>query len=157
MKKFLVIGLFIFLETFLTSPVLAENDSQPTRILIPSVQINLPVKEAEIKNDTWLVRTDSASFGKGSAFPGKSGNTVIFSHALSKLFGRLPMVKIGDKVHVFTKNDWFVYQIENVRNVEPEQTDEILSNKIQGLTLYTCQGDNNKERFVAHAKLLYKK
>lgn len=158
LKTFLTIGLFCLLTQISVSPVLAKNFThQPNHIIVPTAQIDLPVFEAPIVLDTWQVRFDGASFGQGSTLPGNEGNTIIFSHAQNHLFGKLPQVKTGDLIHVFTALDWFVYEVETVEVITPEKIDKIFKSKGKTLTLYTCVGDDYEERFIVTAHLLYSK
>lgn len=135
------VGAFTFNET-------------PTKIIIPSVHISLPVYTAKVALNTWEVRTDGASFGEYTTLPGNKGNTVIFSHALPNLFGNLPNIKKGDEINVFTKDDWFVYKVTQILVVDPENTDVIFSGQDHELTLFTCTGTNYEKRFIVKAKPL---
>ena len=145
---FLLLVFFFFLR-----PVWAFNFTEtPTKIIIPSAGISLPVFKAKVTLDTWEVRTDGASFGELTPLPGNTGNTVIFSHALPWLFESLPRVKKGDYIHIFTKDDWFVYQVVETLIVDPENTEVIFSGDGQELTLYTCTGNGYTKRFVVKAK-----
>ncbi|MDO8609603.1 MAG: sortase [bacterium] len=126
----------------------------PDTIIIPSIHIFLPVKESSVIFDTWEVDSDGASFGTGSDLPGNAGNTIIFAHALPQLFLKLPEIKIGDQVHVFTKHDWFTYIITQTQTVQPENIDILKSNKPNELTLFTCVGPWFSQRFVVKASLL---
>lgn len=158
----IVYGKFLFAITvFLTilffdpSKTFAfEFTQEPQQIVIPSVDISLPVYLAKIQYNTWEVRTDGASFGEGSSLPGKNGNTVIFSHALPKLFGPLTKVKTGDAIHIFTTTDWFVFRVNEILEVNPEDTFVIFQSKGRQLTLYTCTGKQYEKRHVIRASLL---
>lgn len=130
-----------------------ESFSLPTRIIIPSAEISLEVKSAEIAYDTWEVRLDAASFGESSALPGSHGNSVIFSHALPELFGNLPVMRVGDTINVFTEFDWFVYKVVKKDVVAPENIEVLQQVYPYQLTLFTCTGDNYSERFVVIAEL----
>lgn len=147
----LLIGLCILA---LNKPVLAfEFNSAPKKIIIPSVKISLPVFTAKIALNTWEVRTDGASFGESTTYPGRNGNSVIFSHATPPLFGNLSQVKKGDSIHLFTDYDWFVYKVSEIKIVDPENVEVLFSDGGHTLTLYTCTGPNDEKRLVVKAKL----
>ena len=131
-----------------------EFNAPPNKIIIPKVSINLPVFTAQINYDTWEVRMDGASFGQSTTYPGNIGNTVIFSHARPGLFQDLPNLQIGDYIHVFTAQDWFVYKVAKVLVVDPNDTGEIFSSNKHELTLFTCTGINYSKRFVVKAILV---
>src|SRR3989344_1637514 len=48
------------------------------KIIIPSVGIDLTVREAKTINGYWEVFNDSAGWGEGSGYPGQNGTQVIF-------------------------------------------------------------------------------
>ena len=129
-------------------------NSLPNRIIIPAVKISLPVYLAKIRYDTWEVRTDGASFGEGSALPGGSGNTIIFSHALPHLFGPLVNLKKGDYIHLFTDQDWFVYRVIETLDVDPDNVEIIYAKNNHKLTLYTCVGENYSKRRIVKADIV---
>lgn len=128
--------------------------AEPQRIIIPSARINLPVQTAEIAYNTWEVSETTASFGKGSALPGMIGNSVIFAHARPQLFGNLDQVKPGDQIHIFTDQDWFVYEVTELMTVLPDNTEVIKKRDTTELTLFTCIGLNDSHRLVVKAQPL---
>lgn len=151
-KRFITI-LLIILFFLVEKPAYGYTFTEkPTKIVIPTANISLPVYEAKVAFNTWEVRTDGASHGEYTPLPGNPGNMVIFSHALPWLFESLPRVKKDDYIHVFTKHDWFVYRAVETMVVDPENTEVIFSGDDQELTLYTCTGFGYTQRFVVKAK-----
>ena len=65
-------------DSFADEPVKAAGflikdvgeEKLPSRIIIPKVAIDLPVKKATIVNGYWEVFTDMAGWGDGSGIPG---------------------------------------------------------------------------------------
>lgn len=126
----------------------------PSRIIIPSLEIDLPVKEAKIVKGYWEVFADTAGFGLGSAYPGEVGNQVIFAHARKGLFLPLRNAKIGQKIYVFAVEKVFNYQIEEIIEVMPNQIEVLASTSKTILTLYTCSGFSDSKRLIVKAKLI---
>ena len=62
-----------------------KQKNSPVRILIGTLSIDIPVKEAKVVKGYWEVFPDSAGFGVGSAYPDEKGNMVIFAHARDKI------------------------------------------------------------------------
>ncbi|OGG16703.1 hypothetical protein A3D78_00625 [Candidatus Gottesmanbacteria bacterium RIFCSPHIGHO2_02_FULL_39_14] len=126
--------------------------SPPIRIVIPSLNIDLPVRQAKIVNGFWEVFTDSAGFGLGSAFPeDDEGNQVIFAHARQGLFGPLKDIKTGANITVMTQNQWYSYTVDNIKEVLPSQTEVIAPTEDPILTLYTCSGYADSKRLIVTA------
>lgn len=149
---------YLLLLTFLLVVVpeasALEFESEPTRIIIPSLKLSLPVSRAPIVYDTWDVRLDTVSYGESSALPGNKGNTVLFAHALPEFFESLPKVKKGDYIHLFANNDWFTYKTVDTVVVNPEDVRILEPFRPYDLTVYTCIGDFYEKRFILKARLV---
>lgn len=128
------------------------NREIPTQIIIPSVAIDIPVKESKIVNGYWEVFENSAGWGEGSAAPDEIGNQVIFAHARQGLFLPLQNVKSGQKVYILTDNKFYTYEVESIHEVNPSETEVIKPTPDSVLTLYTCSGLADSKRLIVKAK-----
>lgn len=135
--------------SFTATPVTAPK---PVQILIPSVNIDLPVTSSALRNGYWVTSETTASFGEGSSPPGEGSNTVIFAHAREGLFLPLREVKQGQSVYVFTTNRYFRYEIISIAEVAPTETYTIKPTEDERLTLFTCSGFLDSKRLVVTAK-----
>lgn len=124
----------------------------PTRIIIPTVNIDVPVNEAKLTNGFWEVSETTASHGMGSSYPGSLGNTVLFAHARAGLFLPLRNINIGDSVYVLTNDRWHRYRVENKREVQPTDVTVIQPTQDETLTLFTCSGFLDSKRLIVVAK-----
>ena len=146
--------------SFLTEPVKIEQGllgrkgkgNPPIRVLIPSLKIDVPVREARIVKGYWELFEDAAGFGLGSAYPGEVGNTVIFAHTRPGLFQSLKEAKIGTEAYVLTSEKWFVYEVKKITEVLPKQVEVIAPTLDETLTLYTCSGFADQKRLILTAK-----
>jgi len=148
-----VLSAVIFFTLSTQSALAYDFTSTPVKVVIPSLSLSLPVTTARVTSDTWEVSLTGASYGDSTALPGTVGNTVIFAHARDRLFATLPQVKKGDIVHVFTKEDWLVYEIVETKIVNPEDISVLADSDERILTLYTCIGDDYAKRFIVRARL----
>lgn len=124
----------------------------PARILIPTLSIDLSVKEAKVVNGYWEVFADSAGYGIGSGLPGEVNNQVIFAHAREGLFLPLRKIMSGDRIYVLTKSGWFIYAVSHIQEVKPDQVEVIAPSREEILTLYTCSGFADSKRLIVVAK-----
>ncbi len=138
-------------KSFLVKKKEDKSKNPPVRIIIPDIDINLPVKEAKIVNGYWEVFSDSAGFGMGSAYPDEVGNQVIFAHAKKGLFLPLKSAKIGQTVIILTKDKWYQYKILEIKEVLPSQIEVISPTSESRLTLYTCSGFSDNKRLIVVA------
>ena len=147
-------------DTFATEPVEVqgfsvsevEETSLPKQIIIPSLGIDLAVKQAKVVGGYWEVFTDSAGWGEGSGIPGEAGNQVIFAHARDGLFLPLRRVETGMKVYVLVEDRWYSYEVTEVNEVYPNDTEVIAPTEDERLTLYTCSGFSDSKRLIVTAK-----
>ena len=123
----------------------------PLRMIIPKLQMDVPVVEARVVNGYWELSEVAASFGVGSAYPGQTGNTVIFAHARERLFLPLRQAEPDMIVYVLTDTVWHRYKISNVQLVNPDQVEVIAPSQDERLTLYTCSGFLDSKRLIVTA------
>ena len=64
----------------------------------------------------------------------------------------LKKVKEGQLVYVFTKDKWYSYKIDTIKEVLPTQTEVIAPTDTAVLTLYTCSGFSDSKRLIVQAK-----
>lgn len=124
----------------------------PVRILIPSLNIDLAVKEARVINGYWEVFSGVAGFGEGSALPGDIGNQVIFAHAKKNMFLDLPKIGDGATIYVLSPSGWYNYRVVAKKEVSPSQTEVIAPTTDETLTIYTCSGFADSKRLIVIAK-----
>jgi len=125
----------------------------PTRIIIPRLNINLPVFHAKVIDGFWETTLEGASHGEGTANPGQSGNCVIFAHARVGLFLPLRNIQKNDEIYMLTKNRWYQYKVEEIKHVFPNELEVISPTKDETLTLYTCTGFSDNQRLIVIAKI----
>lgn len=136
----------------LTKKIDSTGEEVPVRIIIPRLNIDLPVVEAKVIDGYWELSEDSASFGLGSAFLGDAGNSVIFAHARDNFFGPLKRIVQKDKIYVLSKKHYFNYEVTEIKTVYPNQTEVVGPTSDERLTLFTCSGFFDNQRLIVVAK-----
>lgn len=129
-----------------------KTSQPPIRIVIPSLAMDLPVVEARVIAGFWELSENSASHGVGSANPGDIGNTVIFAHARDELFGPLRNIKNDATIYLMTDDQWYWYQVQEIKLVNPNDVEVIAPTPDQTLTLFTCSGFLDTKRLIIIAK-----
>jgi LPXTG-site transpeptidase (sortase) family protein len=161
----LLTGIVIFITGFALPPQtpIQDYDVQsttlpkarkptPTHIIISDF-IDLPVEVMSFGPKGWEVASKAASIASTSAYPGESGNIVIYSHNLTRLFGKLSRTKIGDPITVTSEDGISHSYIVTKREVvNPDQIDSLRPTESETLTLYTCAGLFDSKRLVIQAK-----
>ncbi len=131
-----------------------SEDLFPSQIQIPKVKIDLLISPAKAKNEIWEISKDGVSYLLGSGVPGRNGNSVIYGHNKNNLFGPIRWLKVGDEIRIKNrKGEEFLYKVKETKTVSPENIEVLAPTKDPALTLYTCTGFMDSQRFVVVAKI----
>jgi len=130
---------------------MTTHERFPTRIIIPSLFIDVPIQISKVKNGFWEISETTASYGQGSAVPGENSNIVIFAHARPRLFGPLRDITFGSTVYLLTTDSWFQYRVKEIRFVTPTSVEEIKPTTTEELTIFTCSGFFDEKRMIVKA------
>lgn len=137
--------------------ILSENErtsSQPVQVIIKDLQINLPIYPANVTNDIWETTYEGASYLTSSPLPGESGNSIMYGHNWTSLFGNLVKAKPGQTVEiVYADGSKKRFVINTTETVGPADSHILSESKDKRITLYTCTGFLDSKRFVVVAIL----
>lgn len=140
------------------------------RLIIPRINQNIPVirvsSEALLKKD-WSgleaemqkALQDGVVHYPGTSLPGQTGNVVITGHSsyfpwdpgrFKDVFALLHDVVVGDKIVVYYKQDKYLYEVDEIKIVLPEDISVLKQTPQNKLTLITCTpvGTNLKRLIV---------
>jgi sortase A len=148
-----------------TSLNLSEGDEAPreglaeevvegapaTRMIIPSIGVDSPVVEIGVvyEEGRWQWERPKHAVGhlEGTAQPGQVGNSVMSGHISSpsrgegQVFKRLPEIKLGDVVIVYTPYRAYAYEVTAKKVVEPGELSVLDPTPDETMTLITCVPD----------------
>ncbi len=128
--------------------------SEPTKVSIENLAINLPLLPSNIVNGNWETTEIGASYLKSSPIPGEVGNSVIYAHNWTSLFGNLVSILPGDEVKIeFEDKSVKTFVVKYTSTVTPDTTSILAPTNDKRITLYTCVGILDSHRFVAVAIL----
>lgn len=127
--------------------------AEPSTIEISDVKLKQLVTPAEIVNGVWQTSDQSATHLATSARPGERGNIVIYGHNVSDIFQKLHQVKIGQIITLKTSDGLqHEYKVTVTKRVKPDQIEVVLPTDYEVLTVYTCIGFLDSERWVVQAE-----
>ncbi len=155
-------------------PALSLDVTPPdTRILIPRINQNVPVIPVSPRN---LIRRDWGALEKdiqealragvvhypGTALPGEDGNVVITGHSsyfpwdpgrFKDVFALLHDLQKDDRIVVYYNQQKYIYEVDSIKVILPEQVEVLDQKGGQRLTLLTCTPvGTNLKRLVIEAK-----
>ena len=134
-------------EYYIPSP----QPAVPVSITFPDINLEVPVRENEIKDGIWQISESGASHLSVSAYPGQTGNIIIYGHNKTAIFGRIRQLKTGYLILLATDKGNYTYIIDEILSVTPEELDVIRPTRTETLTVYTCTGFLDSKRFVVRA------
>lgn len=144
-----------------------------SRIIIPRIDQNIPI--VRISSES-LIRRDWNALEKemqtalqggvvhypGTSLPGQTGNIAITGHSsyfpwdqgrFKDVFALLHEVVKGDKIIVYYDQDKYIYEVNDIDIVMPEEIDILKQTPEDKLTLITCTPiGTNLKRLVVSAK-----
>jgi len=131
-----------------------EEGDLPEKVLISKIKLDLLVSPVKVVDNQWIISEKGVSYLLGSGIPGREGNVVIYGHNKSHLFGPIRWLEIGEEIKLISqRGDEYIYSIVETKIVSPETVEVLAPTKDAILTLYTCTGFLDRERFVVIAKL----
>jgi LPXTG-site transpeptidase (sortase) family protein len=135
-------------------PQFPKTTTVPVRISIDRVHINLSLYPARVQNNLWDTTSYGASFLSSTPIPGEKGNSIIYAHNWTNLFGGLTEVKPADMVTIYYKNNTKkTFTVLYTDIVTPRDIQILNPSTDRRITLYTCTGFLDMKRFVAVAIL----
>jgi sortase A len=124
----------------------------PSRLIIPALGLDVPIKEVFIVGNQWQVAEYAAGYLNGSGLPGVPGNLALDGHAglYGAVFANLGALNPGDDIYVDAAGVRYRYRLRTSSTVWPNQADLLDSTKTPTMTLITCT-NWDMQRLVAQA------
>jgi LPXTG-site transpeptidase (sortase) family protein len=140
------------------TPVIAQPavrntaSALPTRLIIPALGLDVPIKEVFIVDDQWEVAEYAAGYLNGSGLPGVPGNLAMSGHAglYGAVFASLGALNPGADIYVDAAGVRYHYRLRTSSAFWPNQADILDSTETPTMTLITCTNWDT-QRLVATA------
>lgn len=114
------------------------------RIIAPTIKLNAPVVESQLKDGLWQVPKFAAGHLEGTAFPGEIGNIVLAGHVESissgNVFERLDNLLVGNRITLLTDAGALEYEVQKKSVVRNNDLTVVAPTPKETLTLITCTG-----------------
>jgi LPXTG-site transpeptidase (sortase) family protein len=123
----------------------------PTRIEIPRLSVHLPIYGANLDNNHWETTEIGVSYLVSSPAPGQVGNSVMYGHNWPNLLGNLRHIVPGDEIVIHMGEEPIKFAVTYTMVVPGSNTTVYQETADTRLTLYTCTGFFDKDRFVVVA------
>lgn len=132
-------------------PTPTPGPTNPVRVIIPGV-LDEPLQPGSYADGKWSVSETTGTYLVQSAKPGEPGNVIIYGHNKGEIFG--PLVKVRTDQPITLKLEdgrERHYKVKSTVEVGQDQTDVLAPTDTEVLTLYTCTGWLDRNRFIVKA------
>lgn len=123
---------------------------KPVTIYIPKLNHSVEVADGtyNIQDQTWSLGYSTAHYALITPqINTLTGNTFIYGHNTSRIFGDLTNLNEGEEVQITTdKGDMFSYKLVDFHEVLPSNTEALKSSLEPKLTIQTCTGNWDEKR-----------
>ncbi len=128
---------------------------EPSRLVIPAIGLDTPVREVFIRDGVWEVAEYAAGYLHGTALPGTNGNTALAGHAglRGAVFRNLGALQPGHEVFVDAGGRRYRYIVRESFAVWPTQVEVLEDTPTPVLTMITCTNWDT-QRLVVVADLV---
>ena len=131
------------------APAPAEN-----RLVMPQIGLNEPIYES---SNIGVINKGGTWRRPNGTTPDKDGNTIIIGHRYfgknTSTFYNLDKVQLNQKIAVYWQGKEILYEIKEIKVVDPTQVEIEAPTKDKQLTIYTCHPIwTAKQRLVIIAK-----
>jgi LPXTG-site transpeptidase (sortase) family protein len=140
----------IQLEQQLKVPIIRDLP-HPIRIQIGQL-VDAPITGGIVEGNNWTLSEQEAVYITQSARPDQPGNIIIYGHNTQKLLGNIRWLRGQETIKLVLDNGRSrEYRVTERREIKPEDVWVIQPTDYEVLTLYTCSGFADKNRFVVRA------
>jgi len=131
------------------APAVPYADNMSVTLEIPKLGLKMPIVGVPLVNGNWSVDwlTGVGGWLQGTAFPGLNGNSVITSHVVTRFgsngpFAKLNTLSAGDRILITAFNRQYVYEVQAVGNIAPNDSSVFKHSDKSVVTLMTCSKYN---------------
>lgn len=143
-----------------------EVISQSPTLVVPKISVNAPIVFVDSINEKDIqegLRSGIVHY-QNTAKPGEQGNSFITGHSsnywwekggYNYVFANLNKLVVGDQAKIYYNGNKYVYQVSEIRIVEPTDVSVLAQTEKPTLTLMTCTppGTNWKRLIVSFAQI----
>jgi LPXTG-site transpeptidase (sortase) family protein len=166
-KIFLGLGFFFSLLTLffiyqrnvpisLANTQIITSETIPVEIIIPGLNIDLPIIPATLQKGKWELTSKGVSYLISSDSADISGSNILYGHNWPNLLGKITKLQIGDKILLrYTNQINREYIVTSIKIINSADISVLSNESLDQLTLYTCSGFLDSKRLVIKATVVY--
>jgi LPXTG-site transpeptidase (sortase) family protein len=141
------------------------NSNSPM-LVIPLLDVNTPILGIDLKDGIWDISWlwDQVGWLEGTAYPTRNGNSVLTAHVVTAdgkdgPFANLKTLTVDDYVFIKISGYRYIYKVESIDYVNPNDMSVFSHEDSSWLTLITCDSYDEKTgiyllRVIVRAQLV---
>jgi hypothetical protein len=124
---------------------------RPKQIKIPGF-VETSITDGIVANNFWTISDTTATYLTQSAKPGQKGNVIIYGHNTWPIFAGIRSLSGGELIQLeLTDGSIRTYVVTETAQVSADSMQYLAPTQYELLTLYTCAGWADSERFIVRA------
>ncbi len=130
---------------------------QPQKLPLP-VHIFIPwntdadIEPLSFLGDQWQISDTKVAYLLDSARPGTLGNIILYGHNKREILGNIRALTGGEKITLTTADGrQHIYYVKTAKEVEATNVAALSPTTKETLTLFTCSGFWDSQRFIVQA------
>jgi sortase A len=137
------------------APAPPAVDPRPTRLMVPAINLDSPIKEVKVIDGVWEVADYAVGYMHGTALPEQNGNTALAGHAgiRGAVFRDIGALAPGDDIFLDAGGWRYHYRVRSSTDVWPTQVEILGPTTTPVLTMITCTNWDT-QRLVVVADLV---
>lgn len=141
-------------KTQVVGSATTELSGYPTRIIIPRLELSVPLFALPYTDERWAVPTGGAAVLTNPEAVGALGQ-VIYGHNWKSIFGNLNQAKVGDVLATEqSTGQRQLYTVTEVFTTDAKDRSALARGNEKSLLVYTCSGWLDSQRVVVVAEQL---
>ncbi len=142
-------------KTPTVTPVKTLSAFTPERIVISSVEIDLPVFSVPLRDGTWELLPHVANFAEGTSLVNdKEGNVGLFANDRLDGFTRIQQLNNNTEIVVYGNGQKATYKVTSSRLAKTTDTNVFAPTKTPILTLVTSDETFSNKQYIVKAALV---
>lgn len=142
-----------YLEIEQSAPATAQRPAAPQHVFIPWKVDQTVEQHVLTASGDWTIAETAVSYWMQSARPGEDGNIILYGHNTRPILGNIRALTGGEIVTITTEDGVkHEYQVTGIQQVNPDAVEWLEPTDHEVLTMYTCAGFMDRQRFVVRAE-----
>ncbi len=133
-----------------------HSQSYPIRIIIPSVELSVPLFAVPYTDERWAIPTGGAALVTNPQTLGATDKRIIYGHNWKSIFKSITKTKAGDILALeYPDGSKQLFSVVTTTETTPDNLSILSTGEPGTVHVYTCSGMLDSKRYVVSARPLF--